>query len=149
MGLQALTPGAKPRIGEVMWAMRQLSVGAPGGAEALASFHQLLYDAWKAGLLPRTLVRIKVDETSCFGSLEWFAMRQATLNALPRHFAAFSWKHEKASSVNRPGVFPLPKDRGAEQGDVDGPLECALTLGQVAKQTSKAVHQEQGEGRLK
>ena len=30
---------AKPDIGRIMWAMRQLGVGAPGGAEALVLFH--------------------------------------------------------------------------------------------------------------
>ena len=29
----------------------------------------------------------------------------------------------------------MPKDRGAEQGDVDGPLDCSLTLGMVAAET--------------
>ena len=48
----------------------------------------------------------------------------------------------------QPGVLFLPKDRGAEQGDVDGPLECALTLGQVAKETATAVHQLQRDGKL-
>ena len=27
------------------------------------------------------------------------------------------------------------KDRGSEQGDVDGPLECSITLAQVARKT--------------
>ena len=123
---------AKSDLGRVMWTMRQLGVGAPGGAEAPALFHQLLYEAWAGGQLPRTLDRIKIEETNCFGSLEWPAIRKAALEALPRHFLALCWKHEKASSVMQPGIPLLPKDRGAEQGDVDGPLECALTLGQVA-----------------
>ena len=40
---------AKPDIGKVMWTMRQLGVGAPQGAVALALFHQLLYKAWAGG----------------------------------------------------------------------------------------------------
>ena len=48
----------------------------------------------------------------------------------------------------QPCVLPLPKDRGAEQGDVDGPLECALTLGQVAKEAATKVHQLQRNGGL-
>ena len=42
----------------------------------------------------------------------------------------------------------MPKDRGAEQGDVDGPLECALALGQVAKEAATEVHQKQRDGKL-
>ena len=79
--------------------------------------------------MPRALARIKIDVINCFGSLECPAIRKAALEALPRHYPALCWKHEKASSVTQPGVLPLPKDRGAEQGDVDGPLECALALG--------------------
>ena len=48
----------------------------------------------------------------------------------------------------QPGVLPLPKDRGAEQGDVDGPLECALALGQVVKEAATRVHQPQRNGEL-
>ena len=48
----------------------------------------------------------------------------------------------------QPGVLFLHEDRGAEQGDVDGPLECALTLGQVAKETAFMVHQLQRDGTL-
>ena len=29
----------------------------------------------------------------------------------------------------------MAKDRGAEQGDVDGPLECSLAPGMVAAET--------------
>ena len=43
-------------------AMRQLGVGSPGGAEALASFHQLLYDEWAEGSLTEPFARVKVDD---------------------------------------------------------------------------------------
>ena len=94
---------AKPDIGKVIWTMRQLGVGAPG-AEALALFHQLLYEAWAGGQLHRALARIKIDENNCFGSSEWPAIRKAALDALPRHYSALCWKHEKASSMMQPGV---------------------------------------------
>ena len=42
-------------------AMRQLGVGAPGGAEALAIFRQLLYDEWAEGsLTPNRLEESKL-----------------------------------------------------------------------------------------
>ena len=34
--------------------------------------------------------------------------------------------------MKQEAVKSMPKDRGAEQGDVDGPLECSLALGMVA-----------------
>ena len=42
----------------------------------------------------------------------------------------------------------MPKDRGAEQGDVDGPLECSLALGMVAAETWRRVAAEQAAGSL-
>ena len=81
------------------------------------------------------LARIKIDEKNCFGMLEWPAIREATKQALPRHLAAACFKHAYVSQVEQPGVQPCPTDRGAEQGDVDGPLACSLTLGPVAAKT--------------
>ena len=34
--------------------------------------------------------------------------------------------------VEQDGLPPMPKKHGAEQGDVDGPIECSLALGMVA-----------------
>ena len=42
----------------------------------------------------------------------------------------------------------MPKDRGAEQGDVDGPLECSLALGMVAAETRGRVAAQQASGSL-
>ena len=36
-------------IGKLAASMRQLGVGTSGGAEALALFHQAVYDVWKGG----------------------------------------------------------------------------------------------------
>ncbi len=134
--------------GKVMTAMRQLGVGTAGGAEALAIFQQLIYELWKAGDLTRPLARVKVDETNCFGRLEWPAIRAATSQTLPRHHAVTCWKHSGASAVEQPGVAPAQKDRGAEQGDVDGPLECSLTLGTVAGKSKHDLHAAQRQGVL-
>ena len=42
----------------------------------------------------------------------------------------------------------MPKDRGAEQGDVDGPLQCSLALGTVAAETRGRVAAQQASGSL-
>ena len=96
--------------------MRQIGVGTPGGAEALATFHQLLYDEWMTGLLSGPLARIKVGGDGwwrgggCFGMIEWKA----------KHTAAAAWKHRNLSHVEQEGLAPKANDRGAEQGDVAG-----------------------------
>ncbi len=135
-------------ISRVMAAMRRLGVGTSGGAEALATLHQLLYEVWRDGDLERPLARIKIDERNCFGSLEWPAIRRASQEELPRHFVVACWKHAAVSAVEQQGVAPAAKDRGAEQGDVDGPLECSLTLGGVATETRRQVHERQRRGLL-
>jgi hypothetical protein len=65
----------------VMTASRQLGVGTSGGAEALAIFHQLLFDEWVDGHLSVPLARIKIDEKNCFGMLEWDAVRRSVSEA--------------------------------------------------------------------
>jgi broad specificity phosphatase PhoE len=132
----------------VMPAMRQLGVRSLGGAEALAIFQQCVYDLWKSGSLARPLARIKIDEKNCFGMLEWPAVREASMQALPRHAAVACWKHAAVSAVEQQGVADAPKDRGAEQGDVEGPLECSLTLGGVGSAARWAVHNAQRLGHL-
>ena len=49
-------------IAALTTSIRQFGVGTPGGAEALAIFHQLLYDEWMMGSLGGPLARIQVDE---------------------------------------------------------------------------------------
>ena len=52
------------------------------------------------------------------------------------------------SMVEQPGIEDLPKDREAEQGDLDGPMECSITLGGVASQTRRAIREAQSRGEL-
>ena len=70
--------------------------------------------------------------------VEWKAVSEAASWFLPKHTAAAAaaWKHRDLSHVEQEGLSPVPKDRGAEQGDVDGPLECSLALGMVAAEES-------------
>ena len=143
--LLALSRGDTSRV---MLAMRQLGVGMPGGAEALATFHQLLHEVWANDELDVVLARVKVDESNCYGSLEWPAIRKATAAALPRHLPVLCWKHAAASEAEQPNVPAAAKDRGAEQGDVDGSVECSLTLGNVATKTRHSIHTRQRQGAL-
>ena len=57
-----------------------------------------------------------------FGMIEWRAVREAASQFLSKHTAAAAWKHRNLSHVEQEGFPPMPKDRGAEQGDVDGPF---------------------------
>ena len=44
---------------------------------------------------------------------------------ISKHSATAGWKHRNLSHVEQEGLPPMPEDRGAEQGDVDGPLGSA------------------------
>eukprot|EP00971_Amphidinium_carterae_P269123 5339008-Amphidinium_carterae.2 len=60
-------------------------------------------------------------------------LRETTTKHHPRHHG---------------GMMVLRKNRGSEQGDVDGPAECAVLLGDVATRVCRQLHQMQGDGFL-
>ena len=132
--LQTLGGG---EIAALTTSMRQIGVGTSGGAEAVAIFHQLLFDEWMTGSLMEPLARIKVDEKNFFYMKEWKAVRDSASRFLPKYTAA-ARKHRNLSHVEQEGLPPMPKDRDAEQGDVDAPLEC-LALGMVVAETRGRV----------
>ena len=70
-------------------------------------------------------------------------MRNSVSSLLPKHAAVAGWKHRALSFAEQDGVPPMPKDRGAEQGDVDGPLECSLPLGMVVAEARLHVAVQQ------
>ena len=119
--LLALSEG---EIAALTTSMRQIGVGTQGGAEALAIFHQLLYDEWMTGSVDRW-PESKSTRKNCFGMIQWQAVREAASRFLPKHTAAAAWKHRNLSHVEQEGLPPMPKDRGAEQGDVDGRWSAA------------------------
>ena len=116
--LRRLVALIEGEIAALTTSIPQIAVGPPGGAEALAIFHHLLCDEWMTGSLSGPLARIKVDEKNCFGMIEWQAVREAVSRFLPKHTAATAWKHRNLCHVEQKALPPMPKDRGAEQGDV-------------------------------
>eukprot|EP00973_Karenia_brevis_P039041 5391006-Karenia_brevis.AAC.1 len=107
-----------------------------------------MHDLWNEGALMKPLAKIKIDEKNCFGMLSWPAIRKASQEQLPKHAAAVCWKHRDRSLVEQPGVDDVLKDRGAEQGDVDGPLEAGLAIGCAARASRLNIHRQQRQGLL-
>ena len=70
-------------------------------------------------------------QNKCFGMIEWECGTK--LSKLPSPQARSSGS-----------VEALPKDRGAEQGDVNGPLKCSLALETVAAEARLAEQQAAG-----
>ena len=77
---------------------------------------------------------------------EWKAVREA--RGFSQSTQQQQWKHWNVSFVEQEGLSPMPKDRGAEQGDVDGPLECSLALGIVAAEVRGNIAARQAAGTL-
>ena len=90
-------------------------------------------DEWAEGSMTEPLARIKVDEKNCFGMIEWKAVRGALFSSHAHCGGGVE------TSKLQDGVAPMSKDRGAEQGEVDGPLECSPALGMVASETRGSV----------
>ena len=88
--------------------MRQIGVCTPGGAEALAIFHQLQDDEWMTGSLNGPLARIGVDEKKCFGMIEWqCARRRRGFSQATRHQQRGNI--ETSPLLNRKGWRQCPK----------------------------------------
>ena len=103
------------------------------------------YDDWASGSLNVPLASMKVDEQLLL-FLETNAVRKAAAHFLPKHIATAGWKHRNMSRVKQEGLPPMPKDRGAEEGDVDGLQERSLSLGVVAVETRGRVSAQQAAG---
>ena len=58
---------------------------------------------------------------------------------LPKHAAVATWKHWPYPMWNKREFNRCPKDRGTEQGDVDGLPECTLAVGMVAAEARSCV----------
>ena len=146
--LLALNEG---EIAALTLAIRQLGVGSQGGAEALAILFFPTSSCTMCGRLAQLNIpraRIQVDERNCFVMIEWRAVREASRRFLPKHAAPAGWEHRALTYVEQEGVPPMPKDRSAEQGFVDGLLECSLTLGMVAAETRSNPTAQQAAGLL-
>ena len=124
--------------------MRQVGVGSQGGAEALAISHQPIFDDWVSGSLNTPLHESQLmKELLRHGRLEC----GEELGNQPRLPTRCSRRMEASRflcGTRRGETFA--KNRGPEQGDVDGPLECSLPLGMVAAEAQLHVAGQQAAG---
>ena len=125
--LLALSEG---EISALTTSMRQIGVGTPGGAEALAIFHQLICDECMTGSLSGPLARRKKllwDDRMEGGARGGVAVS-------PKHRAAAAWKHRNVSFVEQEGLSPMVKD--------------SLALGMVAAEARGGITARQAAGTL-
>ena len=109
-----------------MTPMRQVVVGSQGGAEALAIFLQLIFDERRTGSLEPPLVALWIPASG------------------PPLQTRNSCRLEPNSHHCGPGrVEPMPKHRGAQHRDADGPPGCSLASDMVAAQARLHVAGQQ------
>ena len=105
-------------------AMRLLGVGSQGGAKA----HHLppAHPRWMGvRMLGHPVGQNQSGRQELFWNF-WTECSTWSSGSLPSQAQHY---------VEQEGLPSMPKHRGAEQGDVDGPLECFLALGMVAAET--------------
>ena len=77
------------------------------------------------------MIALGLDFENAFPSLEWAAIDASTRRRVPQLAPWTSWCHSQPSAARLPSGVHISSDRGAEQGDPLGPLQCALVLGDV------------------
>ncbi len=65
----------------------------------------------------------------CFGQSEWDSIRQAYHEVLPEMLRWEEWCGEDEQPVQLPSGDRVSANRGAGQGEPDGPLKAAVTIG--------------------
>ena len=112
--------------------MHQWGIGLPGAVEALAHWRGTIEELiFAADLEP--MVAADLDLVNMFGNAEWPAITSAVNTHFKEALAWTSWHHLQPSTTVLPSGAEFSTDRGAEQGDVLGSIQSALTLG-VARQ---------------
>ena len=119
------------RIRALMIQLGQYGVALPGGGEAL--FHgRATIEEVAAGGGAGALCVIDVDLVNCFGSFEWPGIRDAYAELLPELLPWEEWCTQAPVEARLPCGDAVPVDRGAGQGEPDGPLKAAMSIGRAA-----------------
>ena len=77
------------------------------------------------------MIAADLDVVNMFGNAEWPAIREALEEHMPEALAWTNWQQSQASVTTLPSGSEFSTDRGAEQGDVFGSVQSALTLGKA------------------
>ena len=94
--LLALSEG---EIAALTTSMRQIGVGTPGGAEALAIFHQLFHDGWVTGTAGQNQSRL--PPTSAHLTVMSKQRRSCMFRRQPRRQTKLGSKHWRAARTGR------------------------------------------------
>ncbi len=122
----------RKRIINLMVSLAQYGVAIPGGAEALFHASDAIETLAASGAMGPIAV-VDVDLVNCFGSLEWDAIVEAYDKLLPEMSSWERWVTAESGEARLQCGDTVEVDRGAGQGEPDGPLKTAVTLGSATK----------------
>jgi hypothetical protein len=120
------------RIRELMLKFQQFGVAMPGGSEALIHARETVEQQAALGLLGPIVV-IDSDLVNCFGMFEWPSTAEAVNTHLPELTPWLEWCTSEADNVRLPCGEWVTSDRGTGQGEPEGPLKAAVTIGHAAE----------------
>ena len=129
------------KIRKRMLELMQFGVQMPGGCEALYHARQTIEECAARGELGEIAV-VDVDMANFFGSVEWQPMLEAYAELFPEGLSWETWTTEQENHVTLPCGDRLDVDRGAGQGEPDGPLKASLTLGKSARAAHLSLRAE-------
>ena len=82
---------------------------------------------------------VDLDYENAFPSLEWDPVDAAVWEEVEPLANWTEWRHSGPVPVYLPSGAVVWSDRGAEQGDPHGSVQCALTLAGVASRTRAGI----------
>jgi hypothetical protein len=104
-----------------MMEIMQFGVQLPGGCEALYHARATIEKCAGKGELGDIAV-VDVDMVNFFGSVEWQPMLDTYATEFPEGLQWEAWATQEEGHVSLPCGDVVTTDRGAGQGEPDGPL---------------------------
>jgi hypothetical protein len=130
------------KIRRRMVELMQFGVQTPGGCEALYHARMTIEEVASKGELG-DFVAIDVDMANFYGSIEWKPMLESYSELFEEGLAWEKWTTKTPATISLPCGEQVTVDRGAGQGEPDGPLKAALTLGRAVRNARTDLRQQQ------
>jgi hypothetical protein len=127
----------KDAIIKLMFELHQYGVNMQGGTEILFHARDTIEELARTGQLPPIAI-IDVDLVNCFGSLEWDSILDAYAKLLPEALPWERWCTAQECDAVLPSGERTKINRGAGQGEPDGPLKASVTIGHAMQDCKSA-----------
>eukprot|EP00972_Heterocapsa_arctica_P065987 9736280-Heterocapsa_arctica.AAC.1 len=105
--------------------LHQYGVAIPGGSETLFHGRSTIEEVARTGIMGEIAI-VDVDLVNCFGLSEWPSIREAYGELLPQILPWERWRQAEPGLVKLPCGEHVTVNRGAGQGEPDGPLKTAV-----------------------